>query len=165
MIMNDFTEKQKFSKWINYGLFILTVFMLYVSVRASGTPAFLHVLFAGLIPSVLIIFLFFIATLTTNIDSAGISIKFPPLRFKNLVYSWKDMENCEIRTYKPIWEYGGWGIRFGKKGKAYTVRGNKGIQIELKNGKQVLIGTQQTEEIDKLIHKYFKKNSNNESRS
>ena len=56
-----------------------------------------------------------------------------------------EIENVYPREYSPVAEYGGWGIRYGKSGSAYNMRGNRGIQLELKNGKEFLIGTQQPE--------------------
>lgn len=69
------------------------------------------------------------------------------------------MEKCYVRTYSPIREYGGWGFRqaLGEKGKAYNVKGNKGIQIQLKTGKNILIGTQKEKDAQQVINRNFKK--------
>jgi hypothetical protein len=49
------------------------------------------------------------------------------------------------RRYDPLREFGGWGIR-GKDGnRAFTFRGKEGVQLELRSGKKVLIGSQQAE--------------------
>ena len=68
------------------------------------------------------------------------------------------MEQCYVRKYSPLREYGGWGVRgsFGKN-KAYNVKGNQGIQIELKKGGKVLVGTQRKTEAQQVIDRYFKK--------
>jgi hypothetical protein len=47
------------------------------------------------------------------------------------------------RAYDPLREFGGWGIRKGKMGQAFTFRGRDGVQLELRSGKRVLIGSQQ----------------------
>ncbi len=44
-------------------------------------------------------------------------------------------------------EYGGWGIRYGMKGMAYNVSGNRGVQLEFETGKRLLIGSQRPEEL------------------
>lgn len=63
-----------------------------------------------------------------------------------------------MRTYSPIKEYGGWGYRITlKNGKAFNVTGNKGIQLVLKSGKKLLIGTQQESEASLVINRYLKK--------
>ena len=70
---------------------------------------------------------------------------------------WKDIEECYVRQYSPLREYGCWGIRFGLNGKAYNVKGNKGIQVKLKSGKKILFGTQNEIEVKDVIQLYFKK--------
>lgn len=69
------------------------------------------------------------------------------------------MKKCYVPSYNPIREYGGWSYHgsFGK-GKVLNVKGNKGIQLEFKDGKKILIGTQKQEDIHNLIEQYFKTN-------
>ncbi|NQX76517.1 MAG: hypothetical protein HRT75_02160 [Gilvibacter sp.] len=77
--------------------------------------------------------------------------------------SWDEIESLYVREYSPIGEYGGWGYRlsFSKStGRAYNVSGNLGIQIELKNGKRVLVGTRKKEEAEAVINYYTKKDQN-----
>ena len=40
-------------------------------------------------------------------------------------------------------DYGGWGIRYGRKGKgkAYSVSGNSGVLLTFNNNKTILIGS------------------------
>jgi hypothetical protein len=63
------------------------------------------------------------------------------------------VEKSYVRTYKPIAEYGGWGLRSGifGNGQAFNVYGNTGLQLELKNRKKLLFGTQKKYEIEKAI--------------
>lgn len=44
-------------------------------------------------------------------------------------------------------EFGGWGIRFGKSGKAVNLKGNMGIQFLFHVGRKLLIGTNQVDSI------------------
>jgi hypothetical protein len=59
----------------------------------------------------------------------------------------------EARTYRPILEYGGWGIRYSPFGQgcAYNVSGNRGVQLELADGQRILIGSQRAEELARAI--------------
>jgi hypothetical protein len=89
---------------------------------------------------------FYSIKLITEVRYDGIYVRFFPLQFHSLKILFGDIKNYEIRTYSALKEYGGYGIRLGKKGKAYNVSGNKGIQIEFYDGKQLLVGTQKPEE-------------------
>ena len=44
-------------------------------------------------------------------------------------------------------EFGGWGIRVSRNGRAYNASGNTGVQLVLADGSHILIGTQRAEEL------------------
>ncbi len=71
--------------------------------------------------------------------------------FKKEAIPFSEIAKCDARQYSPIKEYGGWGIRYGTKGMAYNVSGDRGVQLELTNGKRLLIGSQRSEELAKTI--------------
>jgi hypothetical protein len=57
-------------------------------------------------------------------------------------------------TYRPIVHYAGWGIRYGLgRGWCFTVCGNRGVTLELRRGKQVLVGSQRSEELATAINR------------
>ena len=100
------------------------------------------------------IWLFWKMKLITAIKEDGIQIKFSP--FTNFTIPFNEIKKYEIRQYKPILEYGGWGIRFNRAGKAYTVSGTIGLQIGLYNGKGILIGTQNPDALLQSVDKNIK---------
>ena len=56
------------------------------------------------------------------------------------------IRSVEVVTYRPIAEYGFWGIRSGRDGeRALIARGNRGVRIELTDGSRLLIGSQKPE--------------------
>jgi hypothetical protein len=63
---------------------------------------------------------------------------------------------AEIRTtaaveYNPISEYRGYGIRSGPRGRAYIASGNQAVQLELRDGRKLLIGSQRPKELARKI--------------
>ena len=109
--------------------------------------------------------LIFIFKLKTRIDKTGIHYQFFPLHFKMKTILWQDIKYAETRTYDAILEYGGWGIKGGyfwnkKKGIAYNVKGDIGIQLTLKTGKKILIGTQKRTGANSIIAKYLEQKTN-----
>jgi hypothetical protein len=98
--------------------------------------------------------LFFVMRLQTRIDEDGIYVQFRPFHFRPLFFPWEKIDRANVRTYSPLGEYGGWGLRYGfSKGRAYNVWGSKGLQLELADGKKVLIGTQRAEELENALLK------------
>jgi hypothetical protein len=54
-------------------------------------------------------------------------------------------------AFRPIMEYGGWGIRRGANGWAYNVSGNRGVRLVFRDGSTFLIGSQRAEELELVI--------------
>jgi hypothetical protein len=58
-----------------------------------------------------------------------------------------EVRQAEAVQYRPIAEYGGWGIRgFGKK-RALNTRGNRGVLLTKIDGSTILIGSQKPREL------------------
>ncbi len=78
--------------------------------------------------------------LTTEVRPDSLHIRFVPGHRR--VIKLEEIKSVEVREYRPLREYGGWGIRYNAKyGMAYNVSGNKGVLVELTSGKRVLIGS------------------------
>ena len=95
--------------------------------------------------------LFLVAKLTTEVREDGLYLRFVPFHRSFRKIAWEDLARYEVRTYRPLRDYGGWGIRYGSQGKAYNVRGNRGVQLHLSNGKRLLIGSQRPEELAEAL--------------
>ncbi len=48
-------------------------------------------------------------------------------------------------------EYRGYGVRNGPRGQAYIASGNRAVQIELRDGGKLLVGSQRPEELARRI--------------
>ena len=147
-----FIEKQRFSQWWLWLLLLLVVSNL-VREFLNGTVEEKQALFFSALTLTLTSVLFGIMKLETSIDINGISVRFFPFHLKKKHFNWDQLESCSIRTYKPVIEYGGWGIRktFSGKGTAYNVKGKVGLQLVFKNGDRLLIGTQKAEELNEVL--------------
>jgi hypothetical protein len=147
-----FIEKQRFSQWWLWLLLLLVVSNL-VREFLNGTVEEKQALFFSALILTLTSVLFGIMKLETSIDINGISVRFFPFHLKKKHFNWDQLEICSIRTYKPVIEYGGWGIRktFSGKGTAYNVKGKVGLQLVFKNGDRLLIGTQKAEELNEVL--------------
>jgi len=95
--------------------------------------------------------LFYSLRLQTEVRADGIYIKMWPLHRSSRRISWSEIKRYESKRYKPIREFGGWGIRWMPGKLAYNVHGNRGVWIERINGQAVLVGSQHPEELVKAI--------------
>jgi hypothetical protein len=92
-------------------------------------------------------YLMFSCNLRTTINGKGITLKFWPFHIKPKFYAWQDIAAAEVKIYNPFGDYGGWGIKPG----AYNVKGNVGLLLTFTNGNTLMIGTQQPEELKKVL--------------
>lgn len=99
------------------------------------------------------LFLLFFSRLRTVIDTHNIKVILWPLQRKVKVVSWDEIDEAFIRKYRPMDDYGGWGIKRGRKGKAYNIGGTVGLQLFLKSGDKLLIGTQKPDELEEFLKK------------
>jgi hypothetical protein len=58
---------------------------------------------------------------------------------------------AEPVRYDAAREYGGYGIRSGPRGLAYIAYGDSAVEVELKDGSKLLIGSQHSEELVRNI--------------
>ena len=105
-----------------------------------------------------IIALFWKTKLVTEVRSDGLYVRFPPFIIKKIFFPPDTIASYYIRRYKPIKEYGGWGVKNGTgRSKAFNVKGNTGMQLEFKTGRKLLIGTQRGDAFLRAMNKMMKK--------
>jgi hypothetical protein len=105
----------------------------------------------GLIITIGIAALFVVLKLETEVRSDGLYVRYFPFHFKYKKINPDDLTEYCARQYSPLREYGGWGIKCGKGGKAYNVKGNRGLQLVFTNGKRLLIGSQKPDELEQAM--------------
>lgn len=138
-----FEERQRFNQWwLWLGMIALVGIFIYQRYPIEFNREF--IISFGVL-ALVVIFLLSIR-LSTRIDEQGIHIKMFPFHLKTVHYTWPELYSAEVVEYSPITEYGGWGLRISRKGKAFSVKGNKGIKIQSSDGRSRMIGTQKFEE-------------------
>ncbi len=165
MKSKEYKEIQRFrQKWIwvpltgIFGLFLWAIIQQVILGNPWGTnPAPDSILILISIIPIGLILLFYYSKLETKISEKGVEYRFTPFHLKRHKIDWNMIEYAELRKYDPIKEYGGWGIKFGKRGKAFNVSGNIGLELKLKNRKKtILFGTQNPEELKRVVEQYIK---------
>lgn len=150
-----FKETQKITQWwILLSLIGLALFFLYgiyqqliLDIPFGSNPMSNIGLFITVLLLLIFMCIIIVIRLETEIDEHHLSWSFKPFMKKNV--SWSEVKKAEVIQYGFV---GGWGIRlFTKYGTFYSLKGNKGFAIELKNGKKILIGTQRESELRELI--------------
>ena len=138
-----YREEQRFRQWWLWGLLtVLTIFWIVIILMTFDV---IVILSAFILDFGLILFMYKLK-LDTEVTDIGIKIRFWPFHREWLLFEFKNIESFTEVKYKPLVDYGGWGIRYGifdrLHAKAYTVSGNRGIMIQMRDNNNVLIGSQ-----------------------
>jgi len=147
-----FRERQRFRQWWLWAMLILiNVFVLIVlwTQCDSDTPYYVPVLVS--LPSLVLLLLFLIVRLDTEIRTDGIRVRLYPFQVRYRYYPWESISRIFIRQYRPFKEYGGWGIRGPVRNRALNIDGDQGLQLVLAKGDKLLIGTQQPDKLAAVI--------------
>ena len=63
-----------------------------------------------------------------------------------------EIETCSVRTHDALSESGGWGIRWcGGNHGAFSVSGKRGAELKLRDGRQILIGSQKPDQLAEAV--------------
>jgi hypothetical protein len=94
-------------------------------------------------------FFFGYMRLIVTVSSDAVIVNFRP--FTRRVLPLTDIVAFEARDYRPIREYGGWGIRGYGNRRAYNVSGDRGVDLKLIDDREVMIGSQRADELERAI--------------
>lgn len=163
----EFKEEQKFTQWwlwlILISIGVLPIIGIYKQLLLGekfGDKPMSDIGLVCFAIFVLALLAFFrLMKLKTEIDKNEIKMSFFPFVKKKV--SWEEIKQIKVVKY----DFVGYGIRFGSEfGTVYNTKGNKGLAIELKNGKKFVIGTQKETEMKEWIknkREFDKKKFNN----
>lgn len=146
-----FTERQQFGQPLLWLLVLFSAGMTWYAAYAqfvAGRPFGMNpapdmvLLFVVVLVGIGVPLLFRMTRLETTVARDGIRVRLFPFHLRERFYRWEHLSSVTARRYSPILEYGGWGWRFGPGGTAYNISGRSGVQLVLRSGSRVLIGTQ-----------------------
>ncbi|MFZ9847468.1 MAG: hypothetical protein ACO3EE_04890 [Flavobacteriales bacterium] len=149
--MQEYFETQYIRKTI-MGIFVIAIMFIVsavviVSLFVESTDI-VSKIFVVLVLIASFIF-FYVMKLEYKITEQKIEYKYFPFHRKWRSIDRSEVANISFVQYIALKEYGGWGIKYGRKGIAYNVSGNYGIFVELKSGKTMMLGTVKYKELCK----------------
>lgn len=158
-----FQETQRFRQWWIWLIALLPAVLTIGGLlyqKATGKPfgnnpatngEYITIIATALLVPLLFLFM----KLETKVTNRSISYRFFPFHMKWRVLHFEQIKHLEIRTYKPLMEYGGWGLRYGSGGWSYNVSGNRGLQLVTTDRNRLLIGTQRPDELHSCLNKIW----------
>jgi len=165
----EYQESQRFNQWWVILLIMLPVNVILISMciyqLTTGNPVgdkpmtdteFIIVTILFFLFSVILGVVFFFMRLDTVINKDGVYERMFPFQLKFGFTPWDNIMDAVVIKKNLIEKYRhsrGWGMRYGFRKKAYTVSGNKVLQLTLKNNRKIIIGTQIPEALKEFLDK------------
>jgi hypothetical protein len=155
-----FSEVQQFRQWWVWGVIVIAAgFCWYTfikqvlfGVQVSNRPAPNSVVIVlWLIIGIGVPLLFWPMKLITQVRTDGVYVRMAPIHWAFQAILFADLQDYTVHNYRPLRDYSGWGIRYGRTGKAYTVSGNRGVLFTLTDGNRILIGSQRSNELAQAV--------------
>ncbi len=151
-----YREEQRFGWWV-YGLLAVLMALAWALFEGRGPivapPVGQHGhrvvvgVAAGLLLSPVVI-LVGLLRMTTVVLPTEVRVWFGFIPTYRRSIAIGSVRRVEIVQYRPIVDYGGWGIRFGRDGeRVLNARGDRGVRLHLIDGSKLLIGSQRPEEL------------------
>jgi hypothetical protein len=154
--MVPFEEKQPFYKnsliWFAIPGMIIPIIIGAFNTFKDGSGSFQD-LATIVFVEIMVFALLFSTRLETKLDEYGVSYRLFPFHLKTRFISWDQVSSAQVRKYNPLGEYWGWGIKGTRKNRAINIAGDIGLQLVLKNGCKLLIGTLMKEKMEVAVEK------------
>ncbi len=157
-----FRETQKFRQpllWVFLGAISLISILVAalqagagVNVGNNPAPGIVLLMVVLIFGISLPLFFYFLA-FTVEVKNDGIYYRFYPVQLTFRHIGWNELRCVKPVTYRPLAEYGGWGIRYGRNGIAYNVSGAEGVRLIKKDRKQLLLGSQHADVLAMAVQK------------
>jgi hypothetical protein len=163
----QFHEEQTFRRpWLlatlglaTFAPIVLVVGLLLVQVISGrpvgnnpiSTPALAAVAAGVLLVCGGVLAILLLSRLIVEVRGDALRIRFVPFHRRFVEIPLAEIASHAARRYRPIVEYGGWGIRGFARNRAYNVRGDRGVQLVLRDGRKILIGSQHADELAAAI--------------
>lgn len=87
----------------------------------------------------------------TVVTRETVTVKMGIFGFRLLQLKVTDVAEAAVHKFEPLRDFGGYGIRFNGVMQAYYLRGDTGVKIVVRNGKNYLIGSDQPAHLAAVI--------------
>lgn len=154
--MSDYVTYEETTPWPPWVVLVVMVSCLggVVGILAAGpTPGAL--VGAGLLGLLPVLLWFLFGTLVVRVTRTSVLVSFGAAGLVQRLVSFGEIERVEAVRYRPILEFGGWGIRwgFGTGKRAWTIRGNQAVVLHLEDGTRFYVGSPTPERLAEGIRR------------
>lgn len=137
-------QNPKYVAWASIGVPLVLWLSAVFAIRESGWAAGLNI-------AVGLFLLLLYGGQRTRVSSEGITLRYGLMGIRIFQCHLDEITGIRVRTFAPLADFGGYGIRTAKGITAYYLAGRTGVQLELANRRSVLIGSSNPEQLAAVI--------------
>ncbi len=82
---------------------------------------------------------------TTTVSGDTVTVRFGRLYTTRIPVA--EVAKAQAVAYRPVRDYGGWGIKGSRRRRALNTRGDRGVLLTKTDGSTILIGSQKPREL------------------
>ncbi|MFP4503049.1 MAG: hypothetical protein ACLFTT_18810 [Candidatus Hydrogenedentota bacterium] len=108
----------------------------WIMVGAAAVVLVVNALFLGLL---------FATRLQIEVNTQGVFMRLQPFQRRVRQVDRAGLAAIRVVNVRPLRDYGGYGLRGRRNGKAYLVEGEQGVRFDYENGFHILLGSPRAE--------------------
>ena len=146
-----FSEIQRIPRGFSYTILIIMILVDSLAVTIAPPSEKLVAMIVTMLPLILVSVLLIAVSMETKIENNQLSIK--TLFFIKSTIPLNNIISSEVITYRPLRDFGGFGVRYAQGGVMYNMHGKQAVKLTLKDNKIIYIGTQKPQDLLQSIGK------------
>lgn len=138
-----YVERTPWPHWaegVFWGALALTSFAMLAG-WDTDLPATVRVPIAAGIVALGVVLRAILGGMTVRVDDAGVFVHLGAVPLLRRHIPFDEIEGMEVVRYRPMRDFGGWGIRGLGKTKAWTARGSRAVRLQLTDERVLYIGS------------------------
>ena len=144
-----FIEKSRYPVWLVLSILIIIIVLFIIGINKTDIKVNELWISLGIFMAVWLLFL--AIQINLRVDNDGIQFRFLPFINRQKHIRWSELSVAQVRSSRPLFEFGGWGFRIKHKTRAYTLYGKWGLDITYKDGKRLFIGVKDFKELIRVM--------------
>ena len=145
-----YRERSGWPWWVNLLVFGTTGAALFGPALTGGAAGLEPLAWAFSVTLVALIYLL-LGGLTVVVESDRIRIGLGSGWPFRTTIPLRDIETLESVEYRPLQDFGGWGVRGSRDRRIWSARGNQAVRLTLRDGRVVYIGSDQPRTLENRI--------------
>ena len=153
---NERTLYREWSPWPGWvGILIWSLVVLVCYPLLAGwdvdLPFTVRAMIAAAVVAGALLLRFVLGGMTALVQESRLFLHMGSVPLVRKVVPYAEIVTMRPVTYRPIVEFGGWGIRgFGRK-RAWTARGNRALVLQLLEGRELYVGSDHPQRLEERI--------------